>query len=206
MDPDADRVIIRLNDEVLALGKLKLKLGVKKKPNEKIYEDEVEDIVDITLTDKDSPNVGHLTMLKLRDNWYIHFDFRQNKGRAKKLFDSALQFFEGAKLCHQNKLDRPFVDNLFSAVELLATAHLFTMSEKDYIKKQTHNRTQQRYNAFINIGNAKSEYKDTLNQLRGLTDAARYLKRPFKLEETDAQKYITIVEDMVTYTRKSIDY
>jgi hypothetical protein len=76
----------------------------------------------------------------------MHIDFGQNKGKAKERYESALQFFKAAKLCFENKLERPFIDNLFSAVELLATSQLLCISESKYAKKQSHRSTIMKYN------------------------------------------------------------
>jgi hypothetical protein len=101
-------------------------------------------------------------------------DFRLNKEKAKERNDSALRFFQAAKSCFDNKLERPFIDTLFSAVELLAMSQLLRVSESKYVKKQSHPRTNMKYNSYIRIGNATPELAKVLNKIWSLTDPAHY--------------------------------
>src|SRR5688572_28006200 len=78
-----------------------------------------------------------------------------------------------------------FIDTLFSAVELLATSQLLCISESKYVKKQSHPRTNVKYNSFIRIGNATSEFAKVLNKIWSLTDPARYCNGQLKLDWED---------------------
>ncbi len=62
----------------------------------------------------------------INGNWHGYLNFVYNKGRAKELFDTALQFLETAKESHKARRLRVFIDNLFSATELLIQSMLFT--------------------------------------------------------------------------------
>ncbi len=99
---------------------------------------------------------------------------------------------------------KPFVDVLYSTVELLATAQLLIVPDPKYTKKQTHASTQIKYSGFTKLGNFKPEYATTLNKLSGLRDQARYLKGDLYISEGDCRKYLEIVEDMLKYTEKII--
>lgn len=79
-------------------------------------------------------------------------------------------------------LERPFIDTLFSAVELLATSQLLCISESKYVKKQSHTRTNMKYDSFIRIGNATSEFAKVLNKIWSLTDPARYCNGQLKFD------------------------
>ncbi|MCP8309782.1 MAG: HEPN domain-containing protein [archaeon] len=191
---------IRLNDEVRAIAKCKLEKGICKKKDELIYRNEIESIKELILSDKDDPNAAHVTLVRLRNEWYIFLDFRYNRGRAKKCLTTAEEFYNAAKLAYGNDLLHPFIDNLFSATELLATAQLLIIPDRDYSKKQTHKSTQLKYSAFVNIGNYKVDYKNNLNKLSGLRSCARYLKESFQISRKDAEDYLTITEDMIKFT------
>jgi len=82
--------------------------------------------------------------------------------------------FKQQKLCFDNKLESPFIDTLFSAVELLATSQLLCISESNYVKKQSHPRTNMKYNSYIRIGNATPELAKVLNKIWSLTDPVHY--------------------------------
>lgn len=204
LDPDKNSVEVRLNDEVKALAIAKLKPGIKKQFKEEIFEDEVAEIREIRLTDQDSPDAGHLTLLQLKGEWLIHFDFRHNKGRAKERYNAALQFYDTAKFCFEKQFWRAFVDNLFSSVELLATAQLFVTSEQEYIKRQSHAKTRLKYNSMMLVSKKNEDYKDLLNKLHGLVDGARYLSKPFEIKSEDAESYLKTLQDMVDFTKEFI--
>jgi hypothetical protein len=171
-DPNKSKPEVRLNKEIKAFLIGKLKSGIKKEFEQDVYEDEIEEIREVRLTDQDDPDAGHLTLFQFKGNWVIHFDFRMNKKKAKDRYEAAKQFFDSAKYCYEKKFWRPFVDNLFSCVELLATAQLFVQSEQEYIQKQSHAKTRTKYNS-INYANPESkEYQNAFNKLYGLTDGA----------------------------------
>lgn len=203
-DPDKKERIVRLNDEVLAIAKAKLKAGTKKAYNDPVYESEIGGIISISLTDRDSPDASHVTFLHFKNAWIMHMDFRQHKGKAKERYESALQFLKAATLSFENKLERPFIDNLFSAVELLATSQLLCMSESEYVKKQSHPSTNMKYNFYVKIGNAKPEFATVLNKLWSLTDPARYCNSALTFDWKDGEKYLQTAEEMVAHTRKFI--
>jgi hypothetical protein len=203
IEPDKIRAV-RLNEEVMALAKAKLEARIKKAHNEPVHENEVEEILDISLTVHDDPNVSHVRFLQFKNLWIMHMDLRHNKEKAKERYDSALQFFKGAKLCFENKLERPFIDNLFSAVELLATSQLLCISESAYAKKQSHSSTNMKYNSYIEIGNAKPEFAGMLNKLSGLTDSARYCNGQLKFDWEQGKNYIQTAEEMIEYSHRFI--
>jgi hypothetical protein len=203
LPPDQQRAV-RLNKEVSAFLKAKAKPGMKKAYNEPVYEHEIDGILDISLTDHDDPNAGHVTFLQFKNQWIIHMDFRQNRGKAKERYDSALQFFEAAKLCFKNRLERPFIDNLFSAAELLATSQLLCISGSKYAKTQSHASTNMKYNSYIEIGNAKREFANTLNNLWPLSDTAWYCNSQLKFAWQEGEQYLQAIEEMIEHTCKFI--
>jgi len=193
---------IRLNDEVRAIAEIKLKKDIGKSKGEPVFEHEIESIEGMKLAQEDDPNIAHITLARLRDEWCIFFDFRYNKGKASERYSVAQEFYEAAELCYKNQLWRPFVDALFSATELLASCQLLLMPDREYANKQTHRGTQIRYNKLIGMGNYKVDYKDTLNKLSGLRDVARYLKGSFKLSNEEAEKFMTVTREMLEFTKK----
>jgi hypothetical protein len=68
-------------------------------------------------------------MVLFRKGWKIVFDLRNNKRKAKQLFDTAEEFLNFAKRALEDGSLRVFSDNLFSAAELFITSQLFVMSE-----------------------------------------------------------------------------
>jgi len=97
---------------------------------------------------------------------------------------------------------RPAIENLFAAAELLATAQLLLGADSHYTKRQHHTGTINRYTAFIDIGNYKVEYKETLLELKKLRKEARYLEKDFLIAPIDIEKYLNVVNDMYKLTQR----
>jgi uncharacterized protein (UPF0332 family) len=194
--------IVRLNEEVRAVVQAKATRAIRR--GESVFENDISDIVGLELTDQDDPNAGHFTAILLRGVWVIVWDFRYNKGMARERANAAKEFLEVAKICFEKKLLRACVDNLFSAIELLASAQLLMIPDLKYTKKQTHNYTQTKYNAFVSVGNYKVDYKTALNKLSSLRDKARYLEQSFAINPEELGKYLEIAIDMARTTEKLI--
>src|SRR6185436_18074524 len=73
--PDGKKPAIRINSEVKAIGKMKLKPGIEKDYGDAVYENELEGLEELMLTDEDDPDAGHVTILKLNGTWIMAFDF-----------------------------------------------------------------------------------------------------------------------------------
>lgn len=192
---DKSGVKARLNDEVKFLARCRCNFNRNIKKGETVYLKDIEEIEQIELTEEEK-NFAHFTIIKLKDKWVIAFDFRYNKRRARQHIEVARQFIEVARLSSKKKFWNTFVDNLFSAAELLAKSELLLLP---YSKIGKHSAIQYLYGRHANLGNVKVDYKDTLNRLSGLRDSARYLKQSFKLNKDDAPKYLQTVEEMLAY-------
>jgi len=83
----------------------------------------------------------------------------------------------------------------------LVKAELLLMPDP---KINSHKAIQMKYSHFVNLGNAKIDYKSALNKLSALRDAARYLKSPLEISSEEIQKYINIAEEMEKYVESRI--
>jgi hypothetical protein len=202
--PDGARPEIRINSEVQAIGKIKLKSGINKEPGEPIFENELEGVEEITLTDSDDPDCGHATMLKINDRWLLAFDFIYNKARAKRHIAAAEEFITAAEFSKSKNHWIAFVDNLFSAAELLAKATLLAhLPDPKFMEKSSHKAIHSRYNRFANLGNIEPDYAKAFNKLSGIRYRARYLEGEYSFDDNDAQSYLDTIKDMVDITRKT---
>ena len=143
---------------------------------------------------------------ELNGNWQGYFNFRYNKGKAKELFNTALQFLETAKDAHKAGRLRVFPDNLFSATELLVQGMLFVMTtNQKYVDKPNHRWTMSELGNVAKVGNVNNtRYSNLLGNLSRLRDEARYNKRPFSLEQSEAQQYISAVEELVQAVQREV--
>jgi hypothetical protein len=152
--PDGKKPKIRLNSEVRAIAKLHLKTGVVKNAGDPIYENEADGIEELRLTNEDDPNSGHVTMLMIDNKWVLAFDFLYDKALSLKHINTAKQFIEAAERSFEKKHWSPFVDNLFSAAELLAKAKLLGLwSDSKFRINSNHKAVQSRFNQFAHMGN-----------------------------------------------------
>lgn len=198
--------IVRLNKEVKLLAQVKLKDGIKKDKGDFVsLHDEIEELKNFRLVEEEEPECAHISMLKIKDHWLLTFDCRYNKGLAREHFKVAKQFYECAQYALQNKMISPFIDNLFSCVELLAKSELLLVPDEKFLKKTSHKNIQMKYNSFVDIGNAQLNFKTALNKLSGLRSSARYLKSIFQLSEIEAQKYLSIAREMFDYLESRLE-
>ncbi len=164
---DEGNQIVRLNDEVkVQKDAQRLKLY----PNEEDW--------------------GHITFIRSKGAWYGDFNFVYNKSVAREHLKAASEFFKAAELLYENKLLRPFVDNCFSSMELLAKVRLLLIAQLSKNKRDTHPKIRIKYDKIFKRSNSAS----LLNKLSGLRDSARYLKNEFSLSENDAADYLKLIK------------
>jgi len=60
------------------------------------------------------------------------------------------------------------------------------------------------FSKFAKLGNMDPRYSEILGDLSCLKDEARYQKRPFSLEESEAQENIMTVKELAEDVRRSI--
>jgi HEPN domain-containing protein len=142
----------------------------------------------------------------IHENWRGSFSLTYNKDKAEELFSSALEFFETAKEANRAGRIRVFLDNLFSATELLVQSMLFVMTHNQkYVDKPNHRFTMSELGKVGKVWNMdNTRYSSLLGNLSRLRDETRYHKRPFSLEETEAQQYISTVEQVVQEVQREI--
>jgi uncharacterized protein (UPF0332 family) len=199
--PDGTKPKVRINSEVKAVGKMKLKAGVTKKYGDLVYTKELEGLEELILTDEDDPDCGHATILRLGDTWYLAFDFIYNKALAKKHIEKAKEFIEAAEFSFSHNHWSAFADNLFSAAELLAKAELLTgWPDPAFQEKTTHTAIQGRYNRFAHLGNVNPLHVETYNKLAQLRYPARYSKNEFAFSENEAQALLEGLRSMLQET------
>lgn len=195
--PDGRKPQVRINSEVKAIGKVKLRPRISKKAGEDIFEHEVEGLKVINLTEEDDPDCGHATLVRMGDSWVIAFDFRYNKALSAKHIEAAKQFWKSAEFSFKQRNWAPFIDNLFSASELLAKSVLLSMPDPKFRKKATHKAIQMKYNRFADLGNVQPVYRETFNKLSGLRDCARYLKKEAKISVKEARNLLNTIKKMI---------
>ena len=183
--PDADEPAIRLNEEVAAVMRVKVEGPIEK--GQAIYDDMVQDIESIELTDLD-PDSGHVSIMHLRGQWYIAFDFRRHATRVSAMVARAREFLDVAAHALEMHAYGALIDNLFSAVELLAKAELLLFGQE--IRGKRHGAVRAPFNLWGKLGNTDRGFPELLNRLAGLRPDARYLEKPLAIGESDCCSFL----------------
>jgi hypothetical protein len=149
---------------------------------------------------------AHVTFEKdANGNWRGYFDFRYNTGKASELLSSAHEFLESAKEAHKAGRLQVFGDNLFSAAELFVQSLLFVESHNQrFVNDPSHKWTVLEFSKYTKLGNIDPRYSKALGDLSRLRDGARYHKREFRLDDSQAKEHIKIVEELAKEVGRSI--
>jgi hypothetical protein len=161
---------VRLNDEVTI--SLIIKAPRALQPGDVVNDGEIENIeaFELELVHSDA---GHFTVLASKGGWRMLFDFRRNQGKAANLVKRAEEFLTVSEHAYAQELFGPYIDNLFSACELLAKARLITAAAEAHSIKG-HNAIRSRINQWGRLGNVDSAFVETFNQMSRARSAARY--------------------------------
>lgn len=194
--------LVRLNEEVQAIGEMKLKEGVTKAKGEPVSLSEIEEIPSIRLPDSEDPNCGHFTLLLLGDQWYGIFDFRYNKGKAAELLTAADEFLATASHAVSTGHRRAAIDNLFSAAELAAKAYVITTPWQGDREIKNHGRIHARFNFFAKHGNVDADHRRTFNALSEARSQARYVTGALEISDAEISKWRSDVERLLQAVRQ----
>ncbi len=195
---------VRINNEVRGKAYLKFKPGIRKIGGDIVYENEIEEVSSVTLLNSEDLNCGHITLIKLNNEYIISFDLRYNKIQSYALIDKAKQFFEMVKTSKENGYWSSFIDNMFSAVELLARATLLSHGDPKYTKKGSHYLTHSKYNQFAHLGNVEEKYIKLFNKLMAMRTPARYEEKDPTIQIEKAELMIHTIEDMILDVEKRV--
>jgi len=194
--PDDRKAIVRFNDEVDALAKVKLKEGISKEKGDPIYSQEIDRLKDIELTEDDDPDCAHVLIFHIDQKWFFSFDFRYNKDISKRYIDRANEFIQGAEFYYIQNHMGPFADNLYSAIELLAHAILMLFRDRVVTESKSHGPLKNRFNHYIHQGNLKHEYAQAFNSLATQRSKGRYLRGEIRITQADAETLLKHVKEM----------
>jgi len=190
---DAEMPEVRLNEEVKAAILVEANRDVT--VGEEITADDIAAYKDIILTE-DDPNAGHITIVPRQGHWGLAFDFRRNAAHIGQHIERARQFLDTAAWARQEAKVSPFVDNLFSATELMAKGLLIWMPDEKLLKGKSHGRLHERFNYERKMDNVDARFAKLLNDLADLRRPARYLARDLTLSDEQMTEMLAVAEEM----------
>jgi HEPN domain-containing protein len=204
--PDGRKPVVRINDEVRGRLSLKIKDGVTKAAGDPIFQEEVESASAFTLGPEDDPDCGHMTFVMVGGRWFGQFDFIYNKGLAERHLNRGGEFLSAAEHTLTHNHLGACIDNLFSAAELFAKAHLLLLSELGFRGKSGHKHVGTRYNYHGRIGNVEESHRDALNTLSRLRGSARYLNQTgAQPDEVAARSLCVDVRNMADVVARQLE-
>ncbi len=193
-DLEADAPLVRINEEVRALARVRAAKPFK--AGDLVTADHVGELLHMELTDED-PNAGHITIIRLRDDWIISFNFQYNAQRAQQALEVAQEFLAAAKHSAEKNHLHAGVDTLYSAVELLARAWLLPMPIKTVLAGRTHGSIRAPFNVHGHLGNTDMEFVQLLNRLSNLRPKARYLSAALNVDKAGLLEMLSKAKDML---------
>ena len=200
---DGRKPDIRIDEEVKALAKVKLKEGVVKNAGDPILASELDGVQEIQLADSDDPDSGHATIVCVGETVFLAFDFVYNKALAAKHIKTGDEFLRAAEQSKAQGHLAAFADNLFSTAELYARAILLNVAPtQDFREKGSHKAIHARFNRFASLGNIDPRQRAAFNSLTRLRGPARYLKGGFSITPAEADLLLQAVVDLGEVARK----
>ena len=192
--PDGRQPLIRLNGEVSADLKLKKETNTQVKN----FWPSSNDVIGIKLKPGEFDNCGHVTLVALSDRFQLVFDFVYNKQIAGDNLKVANEFLTTARYALENDLKAAFIDNAFSACELLAKTNLLLETNKMVTGKTNHSAIKSEFNKRHRYSTDAFDLavKDIFNRLSDTRNRARYLNGSVDIEKLDRQQTLTILEQL----------
>lgn len=191
--------MVRINKEVRGQMIVGLKEGKDVEVGERTTLENVDNIESIRLEDDEEPKYAHFTAIQLGHAWTFTFDFRYDKGRARKHLAVAKEFLRLADYCYRYELWHPFAENLLAALELMAKADLMLLPETGVRKARSHKYVKARYNLLGKLGNENKPYCEHLNKLWKFRKAARYLEGRLGIDTEYAKEALKSAREMSSY-------
>lgn len=199
LDTAAPRV--RLNEEIRVVADLRVNRAIAR--GEGLAESDMDEILAMSLTDEDA-NAAHATMVLLKGRWTLAFDFRYNATRLVEAVDTAREFLDCAGSALEKGHLRAFVDNLFSATELLAKATLLARPDRQILEGRKHSQIATKYNMWGKLGNVDPRFVKLLNRLATLRTSARYPPSTFVLTPEQARADLATCEALFAAVRRDV--
>jgi hypothetical protein len=150
--PDGRQHIVRLNSEVCV--EVKLKYGTDKDAAD--FSPSNNDVEYVKLREEELLDCGHVTLILFKDGFQLSFDFQYNRQICAEHLIVAKQFLLTSKFALDNAFVCAFIDNSFSAMELLAKTHLLIEANQNVNRKTSHNAIKSAFN--LRYKNSHTEF------------------------------------------------
>jgi hypothetical protein len=164
--PDGRPLEVRLNEEVRCSFLVEPARDIVAEVDKLIGLDDINRVIEIRPPSEEA-DAGHVTILCLRESWCFTFDFTYNNARVANTLKAAREFLIAAHESAEKGRYRPFVDALFSAVELMAKA-LMLCSPAVAAPSWSHNKIKWQLNLRRKEKVVGGDFAELLNELAKL--------------------------------------
>lgn len=192
--PDGRPHIVRLNNEVSV--EVKLKKGVDKDVED--FWPSNSEVEYVKLNEQEFLDCGHVTLILFKDGFQLSFDFHYNKQICAEHLTVAKQFLETSKFALENDFVFAFIDNSFSAIELLAKTNLLIEANQNMRGKTYHNTIKAAFN--LRFRNSQTQFeinrREIFNRLSNARNAARYLEGNLTFSRSELESINLTIEEM----------
>lgn len=190
--PNEKENIIRLNDEVQA--NVKIKDGVYK--TKKDFFPNCEEVESIEISEEEFLDCGHVIIIRFNDCYQLKFDFVYNKKTCKALLDNAFQFLQTSKFAIEKNFRNSYIDNAFSAFELMAKANLLFEAHKNINGRTNHKAIMSSFNLRYrkSLNEEEIKLRKIFNKLSVERNNARYLDNEVNFSDEDLQNSLQKIE------------
>ena len=171
---------VRLNSEMRVIARMQGPLAPGTKVGDLFSPDENMKVDAIHLAEEEAGTFAHFSALRVANRWYYTFDFRYQQEAARKHVAAAEEFWATADGAFGNKQLRAFVDNAFSAAELVTKSDLLLLSQIGE-GRLSHNVVRNVAEKFFHLAPLHA----LVERLSALRLEARYLLSEFKPDERE---------------------
>lgn len=201
--PDGSAPEVRFNEEV----KMRAKVKWNREPEvgDSVRLSNIKEVEYLELTDEDE-NCGHVSMLFSQRGWHCQFSFRYNAGRIRDLLVAASEFVEAADMSLSKGFLRPFVDSLWSGVELLSKGLLLAEVDRQVLQSKSHKYIRSEINRISNQARIDGRFPELLNRLSLMRDSARYLSGVLTLSADDARHMLDVSRALMAEVGKYAEF
>jgi hypothetical protein len=151
--------------------------------------------------------VPHLTAFAHSGGWSLVFEFGGGHPSRTDFLERAREFLATAQGAAQAGRLGPFVDNAFSACELLAKAELLSSqpSVELVLDSGKHDAIARPYHAWAKLGNTDARFPRLLSRLLELRGPGRYLDRDLTLDADAIREILALLEAMEAHITEVVD-
>ncbi|MDQ3641405.1 MAG: HEPN domain-containing protein [Actinomycetota bacterium] len=196
-------VRVLLNDEAELMGTVRATRSVS--AGESVTTADFDQVKDIRPVDID-PDSGWVCFVRLGEEIYISFDFRQNRQQAARRLDRGEEFAAAARAALEAGRTAVAVDAAFAAAELAVIAQMLVFGPDERSKRRPprpHDERSTWFKGWTTLGNAPSEQGVALADLARHRNAARYGKT-VSVRPDHLRHLVETVGNMLRFARSQV--